>query len=93
MVHEGRFVTGDNYFVELPIPANKQRTFTVLVCHREAHIAFPFSFRLMAPFQIKKFARIPEERWEEKEMARGQWESQKQVTKPSLFTLSSKYLE
>lgn len=82
MVHEGRFVTGDNYFVQLDLePGPKPRTFTVLVCHKEAHSTFPFSLRLFAPpgTEVDRFALLPKDHWAHEQQIQGSWDPHKKV--------------
>jgi hypothetical protein len=83
MLHEGRFVTGDNYFVALDLPAGgaRPRTFTILVCHKEAHSPFPFSLRLLARpgVQVTRFAVLPQDQWAHEKQLEGAWEVNKKV--------------
>jgi hypothetical protein len=88
MVHEGRFVTGDNYFVQLDLePGPKPRTFTVLVCHKEAHSTFPFSLRLFAPpgTEVDRFALLPKDHWAHEQQIQGSWDPHKKVPFASVF--------
>jgi len=97
MVHEGRFVSGDNYLVQLELSASgvhsaarRTRTFTLLVCHREAHSAFPFSLRLLATSAstIINFAALPQEHWRHEHQVQGAWEIKK-VLSPHPLDLPS----